>query len=296
MNKKLIGIFAVIISVILLVAEGGNIISGLNTFYEFSKSVYTKIFHVNLHPTQPVYIVKTRIENLPIDVFPKLNDEDENYLIAYRLIDICGYMALQTALIPTNMEMLSMNSNFMRLGQENLTYSISTITGRRNGTITLDINSIGTKFEVQKQKASVEKLSENKKIEGVYEEIYKVDLSLISENPEALFDIVPEKDKEIKIRCLNTDNCKVIEMKFILSYIEEGGRIITLRGKDRYGEYYDILVQLPESNANKVSLYDLREGDKFTKISLENSTNATTYFSISPPPSCDKEGIIYLHT
>jgi hypothetical protein len=96
-------------------------------------------------------------------------------------------------LAPANMEMLSSNSNSVIEGQQNPTYSVSIMTNRRNGTVILDISSIGTKFEVQKLKAPVTKIKENRGIEGVYEEIYEIDLSLISENPAYLFAIVPEK-------------------------------------------------------------------------------------------------------
>lgn len=282
----------------ILVILSFNQIVGFFSDFENSVNYVTKKISPKqtLPPEPPVYIIKTRVENIPLWTSPKLSDKPESYKFGTRLYDDCGDIDIQLMSIPKNTYQIlkGSDSGFLRTGQENLTYSISTFTDRRNGVITLRVKS-DTKFEVQKKESFVKKTGESKEIEGLYEELYDIDLSLIKETHQNLFDLVPEQDKEITINCLKIDNCGVLEKTSSIYYFGTKIKTFIMNAVYADGGLYQLSVNLPERNFSKISVYELKNWTEFIKISLENSTNATTVININPS-QCNKEGKVYLRS
>ena len=251
----------------------------------------------------PVYIIKSRIENVRVNesgsVFlTKLNKDNKGYYSRLQLFDTCGQMHLIQVLVPADSPISKWsNKDFIRVDQENLTYSISAFTEKREGKFNLKMSSYDTKFSIEKQIGSVKKVGESKDVVGFYEQIFEIDLSLFSQNHETLFDLIPNKDEEIKIDCLGIKNCQIEEIKYVISNIR--GIVIDgqlrILGTDLYGKTHKIDIPLPQPNHNKISIYDYdASSNTFIKISLDNSTNATNILFLSGLP-CNKEGKIYIH-
>lgn len=258
-------------------------------------------------PQQPeplVYIIKARIENLPINYSGqsydmKFNEENKIYQYQSRvqLHNICGDMSLINTLVPVDSPLIrKYNKDFLRVGQ-GLTYSISTFTEKREGKVTLKIYSRDTNFSVERQVASIKKIGESKGLVGLYEEIWETDLSLHSQGYENLLELVPDKDRKIKIECIGIKNCEVTEIKYVISNFNwnmtDGGKL-EMKGINTSGKTHKIEVLLPQPNPNETSIYEFDESiNEFLKISLDNPTNATSTIFIKSP--CNREGKIYIH-
>lgn len=270
-------------------------------YLQESYGIVTSTYHYFF--PEPVYIVKTRIENIQTNIsgktyIAKLDKENEGFISRYRLFDTCGDIALEQILVPADSPLLRWsNKDFVRVGQENLTYSISIFTKKKEGKIILKVYSYDTKFSSEKQIGSVKKIGASRDIEGLHQEIWEFDLALLSQNYEVLFDLIPNKDGEIKIECIGVKDCKITEIKYIISdfekYIIDGK--LEIKGIDIFGKTHKIQALLPQPNLDKVSIYEFdKSTNKFVKISLDNSTSATNIMFISELP-CNKEGKIYIH-
>ncbi len=251
-------------------------------------SVKDKIF------PEPIYIVKSRIDISSLNYACKTTEKDEYFATASQLWDICGEFSILQILNPTNMpKIIQTNKDFIRFGQERLSYSISIATEQKNKIIPLRVYSDNTDFSIQKMASSVTIAGKSIGLIGLNEIILDIDLSKHSEKHKLLFDIIPEKDGEIKIECINNENCKRIDVRYILSNVPPDDNEIVFGGYF-WGKMRQEVIKLPERNFNKTTIYYLDLGNwSFRKISVENKSKSN-YTILITSVKCNQEGRIYL--
>lgn len=279
------------------------IIGYFQVSYGLVTGTWNYFFHKEPQPlTEPVYIIKTRIENQPINssehyYSSKFNAENKGYQVRYWVYDVCGDISFTEILVPFDSPLInSYNKDFVGVGQENLTYSISIFTKKKEGKVILRVYSYDTKFLITKEDY-VKQILQSKEVVGLQSEMWETDLSLYSRDYETLLELIPYKDKEIKVDCIGIENCGVSEIKYIISdfkWYVEGGKI-QIERNDTLGKVHKLDVLLPKPNPDKITIYQFDESiNQFINITLENSTNATNIIFFTDVP-CNKEGKVYIH-
>lgn len=243
------------------------------------------------HPEPPIIIIKSRIDSINKNIITDLNKQGY-FLKRYFLLDNCGHMRNILHFVRHDeFDFVKTSAGFLRIGQENLTYSISLLTNKKTGNIPLYIYSHDTKFLIQKRVVSVKEAGESSNIEWIYEKRLDIDLSThYFTKHEVLFDIVPEKDGNITIKCLGI-NCKIIETKFILwktpPSTNIGGLAYYPNGTPFFSNF-----RVPQPNFSKVTFYEFDVlNQKLNEISTDNQTDEYVYFSFLP---CTNKKKIYL--
>ena len=245
-----------IIKPILIIGGAILIIAGLiELIFGGVSLAYHKIFpeqSIPEPPELPIIIIKSRMEYMTNDkIIVSFNENNEPFSNNFYLLNNCGIFLTINSLKPLNFK--ARDTAFARFGQENLTYSVAIITNKREGKIPLHIYSHTTKFSIQKSIAAVQKSSQSIDVEGLNEIKIDIDLSLLINNQQTLFDLIPEKDKPIIFKCLY-DNCEVIEIKYILSEIPMSWESITIEWLEIDNNLTITNVDLPERNPDKMLL------------------------------------------
>lgn len=255
-----------------LIAIGGTIliVLGLIEYIFGGVSFSYNILKDHFSPEPPIIIIKSRVEyNTNKDkIMVRFNENNEPFLHHLYLIDDCGILLSVDSLKPPNFN--ARETAFVRFGQENLTWSVAIITDKREEKIPLHIYSHETKFSIQKNIAAVQKSSQSIDVEGLNDIKIDIDLSLLIDNQQTLFDLIPEKDEVITFDCLY-NNCKVVETKYILTQIPMDWESIGMERLKIDNNLTITNVELPKRNPNKISKYQyISKYNKFVELSGGN--------------------------
>lgn len=245
-------------------------------------------------PEPPINIAVARIENLPFDLLPYAKAMGENGKRAtsrFEIFDICGELYFVHIQYPVKPSFLQKaQKDYLQFNYRNLTYSVSVFTDRKDD-FELHIYSHNTDFSIEKNIGLVKESGESKSVEGLYEKYVNVYLSKKQKYIEALFNIVPKKEKgDISIECVN-EKCNFEALQYSIYLIPfgfNGSITFNIDGKKDY------LMDFPKRNFDKITLYyydyDLQ---KFFNVSVDEPSS-NTYIRTISGASCNPEGKVYV--
>lgn len=232
-----------------------------------------------LDKSNPDYIVITKIENLKVsDKFHNLNKKET--VGRYEVWDLCGIRFLYNFVIPDNFGGIKdLGGVQFGIGDFPIIYSVAVLTEKEKGIMSLIISSEETNFSIEKRRASVEIVGESNEVVGLTEKKLEVNLETLSSNQQFLFNIIPEKDGKIDIKCFNTDRkCEPINANIQIFKIPFFTNTITVSN--------NLKVYLREPDYNKVTLYEVNSNGMLREVSTDNSPVTEMVFSeISCIPS-----------
>ena len=248
--------------------------------------VIGKIFYPE--PPEPtITIVKARIDNIPPRSNLSCADDGKVFGSRVEMWNICGDRFFISSFQPSNIDSIKA---LMRFGQENVTYSISVITDKKNESVSLYIHSRETKFEIGKKISYVKIVGEGN-TEGLYEKNIETSLMPHFEKSMALFEIIPEKDKPISVDC-DTGGCEVVEMRFFISQILPEDEILPYKITTPSGAIEKNAIY-PKPEPNKTIIYELDYGSgEFRQISVDDPSKTTGTHYINSV-KCNPKGKIY---
>ncbi len=272
-----------------------SVLSLLVLIITFSPNVLgTYLWHLVV-PEPSIYIFENRFDTSGSEDFYGLNTGGfESYLnVAIYLYDVCGKMYINSLFAPKDyVEISKSSADFFRTGQENLTYSISILTNKRKGYLPIHVYS-ETDFKIETMTEAIRKESEST-VYGYKGEKINIDLSLLKRKHEALFDIIPKSDKEIKIDCIDIKNCKIIPTRTIIMPLINtfGGFRFLVNEKNGSKRLVD--TPFPPKNFSKFSVYkrvDVNNGSRFSEVTTNEKTDYQIY---AYPSKCGDEGRAYI--
>lgn len=274
-------------AIIVIIATIEYLFGGVSFSYHFLKNFIQEPPPLS---EPQIIIVNARAEYINFSQLTEKNEENQNFVSKFNVVDICGNLYLMRVLTP-EYEILPSGADFLRFGQENLIYSVSIITDINNITLPLYIYADDTNvFEIQKKTASVKIMGDDDDVVGKTDVTIEINLRTLLKKHEALFNIVPKKDIPIHIGCIDI-KCKESEIKYMLAIIPPDKDYLSISARD-IGEFP---MYFPERNFNKTTYYIFEVDTKqFKKISKDKPIEPYNVFSFEPKVPCNPEGKIYI--
>lgn len=253
---------------------------------------------ITLQPEPPVYIIFARSESTSVKYLGETISYhlDEPYLTRFQLFDLCGDRYILQILYPIIYDKITAYyKDFLRSGQQNVTYSVSIVTDKKEGKVPLHVYSDETSWEIQKQTEAVEIAGESKNIEPTTKKRINVDLSIHNEKHEVLFDIIPAKDRLLNITCVGIKNCHIIKIKYISTRIPLNMHSVSMSNLRISDKILNKNYSIPPPIFENATIYELNyKTEKFEKLSVENPKEAHTFMEFYRPLPCKEDGRIFL--
>ena len=136
------------------------------------------------------------------------------------------------------------------IGVKNFTYSISLRTNEKN-VISLHLSTGNIKTSFAKHSASAILTSEGD-VPGNYDKVVNIDPKVKYNNFDSVFEIIPDQATNLDIKCIDTNNCKIINTFVWISKFPDDNQIKSVC-RVNFLDFNNII--LPDKNFTGINLY-----------------------------------------
>lgn len=234
----------------------------------------------------PDYLIITRIENLNIENFTHFSPNNE-LIDEFEFWNICGSRTLVHIFYRKDVGIVG-NPIFFQVLQAPLTYSVSYIPSKKEGTTVVSVISTETGFSIE-SKRSLNEIPPSRNVVDITEKKYEIYPKTFTEDEQFLFEVIPDRDAKIEINCFSNRRCKIANMNFELISVPPYCSGITFHSTGAE-------IKFPKLNLSRASIYSVNIFDGSLKeLTTDIPTTNEKNIVRTTRKDCVPEGKLYLN-